>query len=78
VTSVEARRAVAVNAVYSSTEQWPDAAVIGIVSATQVRITDAVVQAARPGLTPGSEVWKRTRYRLRRAFEAAGFEVLDG
>jgi hypothetical protein len=43
--------------------------------ATTVRVTDAHVQAARPGTTPRSVVWTRTRGRLVRAFRAAGFEV---
>lgn len=43
--------------------------------ATRVRITDAMIQAARPGTTPGSVVWKRTRGRIERALVAAGFEV---
>lgn len=46
-----------------------------IEQATRVRITDAMIQAARPGTTPGSVVWKRTRGRIERALVAAGFEV---
>jgi hypothetical protein len=43
--------------------------------ATTVRVTDVHVQAARPGTTPGSVVWTRTRGRIVRAFREAGFEV---
>lgn len=45
--------------------------------ATQVIITDAVIQAFRPGIKEGGVLWHRTRAKLRKAFEAAGFEVLD-
>lgn len=41
----------------------------------KIVITDAVVQAYRPGLKPGSVTWTRVRNRLARAFEAAGCEV---
>jgi hypothetical protein len=48
-----------------------------IEAATTVHLTDAIIQAYRPGLTPGSVVWKRTRRKVRDAFEAAGFEVIE-
>jgi hypothetical protein len=46
-----------------------------IETATRVHVDDAIIQAARPGTASGSVVWKRTRAKLVRAFEAAGFEV---
>lgn len=46
-----------------------------IETATRVKLDDAIVQAARPGVEPGSVMWTRTRAKLARAFAAAGFEV---
>lgn len=48
-----------------------------IEAATRVHVDDTIVQASRPGfrMVPGSVVWTRTRAKLVRAFEAAGFEV---
>lgn len=48
-----------------------------ITRATRVQITHAVISAFRPNLTEGSEAWHKTRKRLRAAFEAAGFEVVE-
>jgi hypothetical protein len=69
----EASRDVAPNLPWISREAVDAAVEV----ATRVRVDDAIVQASRPGfrMVPGSVVWTRTRAKIVRAFEAAGFEV---
>jgi hypothetical protein len=77
VSELEDRRQRAREAFYDMQEVSDSDAALeqAIETATRVKVDNALVQAYRPGIEPGSVMWHRVRNRLYRVFEAAGFEV---